>query len=150
MSIYQAKRRVINQLYPTILDNCGFVAAIEWQVNEFRKNSGITIDLIMPIEPIILGPSYALAAYRFTQECLTNFAKHAGASEVNVELKTCDSYLDLIIRDNGKGMPDEISLNRHGVFGMIERARYLGGSMEIATPEGKGKTAHLRLPLFSH
>ena len=143
----QTTRGVINQLYPTILDNSGFFAAVEWLVKEFRKHSGITVELDMPKEEPVMEPSFALAAYRISQECLTNIAKHAGASKVQIEVKVNGGFLDLTIHDNGIGMRSEKSVNRHGIFGMIERARYLGGTMEIESEEGNGTTAHLHLPL---
>lgn len=148
-SAVQVTRAVVNQLYPTVLDNYGLVAAIEWQANEFRKHSGIEVELVLPEEPIAIEHTFALAAYRITQECLTNIAKHAGAGKIHIEVKTGDRFLDLTVHDNGKGLPDEIRTGGHGIFGMIERARYLGGSMEIGSEEGKGTTAHLRLPLES-
>jgi CheY-like chemotaxis protein len=140
-------RGVINQLYPTVLDNYGFVAGIEWLVNEYKKHSGIAVELVFPEEKIVMEAAYAIAAYRITQECLTNIAKHAGASKVRIELKASDGFLDMTIHDNGKGLPGEISVNRHGIFGMIERARYLGGSMQIGSEDEKGTTARLHLPL---
>jgi CheY-like chemotaxis protein len=96
---------------------------------------------------IVMEPTFALAAYRITQECLTNIAKHAGADKVHIEARTNDGFLDLTIQDNGIGMPKKTSANRHGIFGMLERARYLGGTMKIWSVEGKGTTSHLHLPL---
>jgi PAS domain S-box-containing protein len=143
----QSKRNIINQLYPTVLDDYGFVHAVNLMVKEYRKHYGIDVEIFMPNEDIVMAPDYALAAYRITQECLTNIAKHAGASKVRIEATDREGFLDLTIQDNGKGMPSEINVNRHGVFGMIERARYLDGSMEIGSEEGRGTTAHLILPL---
>ena len=136
---------VVKQLYPTILDNCGLIAAIEWQANEFRKSSGISVELSTP-EAFDVEQPVALAAYRITQECLTNIAKHADAGKVQVALNCCDGFLDLTIRDDGKGLPD-VTRGGHGIFGMTERARYLGGSMKIETEKGKGTIAQLRLPV---
>ena len=146
-SASQITRGVVDQLYPTVLDTYGFVAAVEWLINGYRKRSGITVELAIQKEEIVMEPTFALAAYRITQECMTNIAKHAGASKVHIEAKVSDGFLDMIIHDNGKGLPREISVSRHGIFGMIERARYLGGSMEIGSEDGKGTAAHLILPL---
>lgn len=141
------KQNIINQLYPTVLDDCGFSTAIGWLVRDFRQHSGIAVELAVPEEDVVMESSFALAAYRITQECLTNIAKHAGASQVHIDVTTSDGFLDITINDNGKGMPDKISPNRHGIFGMTERARCLGGLMEIGSGERGGTTAHLRLPL---
>ena len=140
-------RGVINQLYPTVLDTCGFAAAVEWLVKEFRKHSEIEVELFLPEEQIDMEQTFALAAYRITQECLTNIAKHAGASKVHIEAKISEGFLDLTIHDNGKGLSDGTNTGGNGIFGMVERARYLGGVMEIGSDGGKGTTAHLRLPL---
>lgn len=141
----QITRSVVHQLYPTVLDNYGLVAAIEWQVNEFRKRTGVTVELVTPAEPIEAEHTFALAAYRITQECLTNIAKHAGASKVHIEVKAGGGFLDLTIRDNGKGLPGTTNTGGHGIFGMIERARHLGGSMDIGSETGT--VARLSLPL---
>lgn len=143
----QITRGAINQIYPTVLDNCGLVAAVDWLVKEYRQHSGIEVELLLPEEEIAMEQTFALAAYRITQECLTNVAKHAGASKVLVEIKTRDGFLNLTIHDNGKGLSGGINTGGHGIFGMIERARYLGGSMEIGSNIGTGTTAHLCLPL---
>ena len=145
----QTTRGVINQLYPTVLDTYGFVAAVEWLVKEYRKHSGITVELVISTAEIVMEQTFALAAYRITQECMTNIAKHAGASKVHIEISSSDGFLDLTINDNGKGFSGNINTGSHGIFGMIERARYLGGSMDIVSEEGQGTTAFLRLPLSS-
>jgi PAS domain S-box-containing protein len=145
----QTTRGVIDQLYPTVLDTYGFVAAVEWLVNEYRKHSEIDVELALSNEEFVMEPTFALAAYRITQECLTNVAKHAGASKVHIDAKASNGFLDLTIHDNGKGLSGRINTGSHGIFGMIERARYLGGLMEIGSEDGKGTTAHLHLPLAS-
>jgi len=146
------KRNIINQLYPTILDHCGLYAAIDSLVKEYRSYSGIAVELILQGEEVVMEHTFALAAYRITQECLTNIAKHANAYNVHIEIKTIDDFLELTIQDDGKGLPAEIESGRlktdgHGIFGMTERARYLGGLMKIGSPNGNGTTVHLTLPL---
>ena len=145
----QITRGVINRLYPTVLDTCGFTAAVEWQVREFRKHSAIEVELILPENQIVMENPYSLAAYRITQECMTNIAKHAGASRVRIEVSTADGFLDVTIQDNGKGFTKEHNNAGHGIFGMSERARYLGGSIDIGSGACNGTTAKFRLPLES-
>ena len=141
------KQTVVSQLYPTSLDTYGLFASIERLVNEYSKHSGNTVELSLPKEEVVMEAAVALAAYRITQECLTNIAKHSEASKVHIEGRLSNGFLELVIHDNGKGMPGEISVNRRGIFGIKERASYLGGSMEIGSTEGGGTTARLRLPL---
>jgi CheY-like chemotaxis protein len=91
--------------------------------------------------------AFSLAAYRITQECLTNIAKHAEASKIHIEAIAKDGFLDLTILDNGRGFPVENETTGHGIFGMTERAKYLGGAIEFQSTSGKGTTVHLHLPL---
>jgi len=141
------KMRVINQLTPTVLENFGLDAALTRLVGEYKKHTGIEIELVLPDEGFVMEHLYSLAAYRIAQECLTNVAKHANASEVVIEGKVSDDRLDLTIRDNGKGFHDDANTEGHGIFGMIERARYLGGTVEFTSSPELGTTAHLILPL---
>ena len=143
----EIKKKVISQLYPTILDDYGFVAAVQRLVTEFKKTSAIDVELIFPGDPVDMEHAYSLAAYRITQECLTNIAKHAEASRVHIEAIAKDGFLDLTIFDNGRGFPVEHETSGHGIFGMTERAKYLGGAMEFRSTKEKGTTVHLRLPL---
>ena len=141
------KSHVISQLYPTILENFGLYAALEWQVREYSNHTGIPVTLVLPEVEFDMEHIYSLAAYRITQECLTNIAKHANASKVIIEGKVCSSFLNLTIYDNGKGFHDDKNIGGHGIFGMIERARFLGGSLEIRSTNDMGTTALLTLPL---
>lgn len=142
----ESMRSVVSQLYPTGLDSQGIIPAIEWLVQSYEKHTGIEVELLLPKENILIEQSVELAAYRITQECLTNIAKHAEASIVHIEVKTVNGFLDLLIQDNGIGLPEDIKTGGHGIFGMIERANYLGGEMEISS-DAAGTTAHLRLPM---
>ena len=148
-NVSKVARGMIDQLYPTVLDSYGFVAAIEWLTKEFKKFSAVEVELDLPEEKIVMDKTYAIAAYRITQECLTNISKHAQADNVKIVAISKNGFLNLTIHDNGIGMPDKISENRHGVFGMIERARYLGGSLKFGNNLGKGTIVNLILPLVA-
>lgn len=141
----EIKRNVVNELYPTILAHAGFTSALQWLVDEFRAHSGFDVESSISDNIKIEGTS-ALAAYRIAQECMTNIAKHAGADKVFIDAQVNAGILELTIKDNGKGLPSEKSKEGHGIFGMIERARYLGGSMEFVSEPKQGTTALLRIP----
>jgi PAS domain S-box-containing protein len=143
----QIMRDVIDQLYPTLLDNYGFVAALHWLVDTYRKHTGYVVELFIPEEQFDMETPYELAAYRITQECLNNIAKHAQASVVHICAKIKDDILDLTIQDNGRGMPIDKSSGGHGIFGMQERARFLGGTLKVWNEAGGGVSTHLSLPL---
>lgn len=142
-------RGVVNQLYPTLLDRAGLTDAIQWQVSEYIKHTGIDVELALPEQQVNAEHAYMLATYRILQECLTNIAKHARASKVRIDMKIGSGWLELIISDNGMGLPAALNNEGHGILGMRERARHLGGSMELFGREGEGTTARLILPLAS-
>ncbi|MDO8988175.1 MAG: PAS domain S-box protein [Sideroxyarcus sp.] len=147
-SAVQIKQNVINQLYPSVLEHESFSDALKWLIREFGKRSGLDVKSSLP-EHIGIENPYSLAAYRIAQECMTNIAKHAKATGVVVTAECNGGFLELTIQDNGQGLPRGRSKAGHGIFGMQERARNLGGSMKIESEEGKGTTAHLKIPLGS-
>jgi len=142
----EIKRAVVDELYPSVLDHEGFTGALTWMVNVFRKRADIEVELMMPSE-ISMEDPYLLAAYRITQECLTNIAKHAVASKVTIEATAHAGFLALTIRDNGIGLRLDTKTGGHGILGMIERARHLGGLMNLESEKGQGTTVRLRMPL---
>ncbi len=137
------------ELRPGILDDLGLVAAIEWQCQDFERRSGTRCSCEASQDEIHLDRSHATAAFRICQEALTNVARHAKATSVRVLVEEVNGELLLEIQDDGQGIPvetltDSASL---GLLGMRERARSLGGRIEIASWPGKGTTVTLRLPL---
>jgi signal transduction histidine kinase len=90
-----------------------------------------------------------VALFRIFQETLTNIAKHANASTVHVDFRETDGWLELEVRDNGRGISREEMLKpkSFGIRGMVERASNLGGKVEISSAPGQGTTLSVRLPL---
>ena len=122
-------RRISTELRPGILDDLGLVAALEWAAEEFEARTGTKCRLNLPPDPVSIDPESAAAIFRIFQETLTNIARHANASEVNIRLAREDGYLLLEVHDNGIGISEEklsggASL---GILGMRERALLLGG-----------------------
>lgn len=139
-------RRIITELRPAILDDLGLDAAIEWQVDEFRRRSGIDCRLSLAAERKP-GRDIALALFRILQESLTNVLRHARPTRVDVELWSEDDTLMLEVSDNGVGMDIAVAeSDGHGLRGMKERVRSLGGALEIASRPGRGVTVLARLP----
>jgi PAS domain S-box-containing protein len=141
-------QRLVAELRPGILDDLGLVAAIEWQCQDFELRSGIRCVCETKQEEIDLDPSCATAAFRISQEALTNVMRHAKATFVRVLMTRVNASLLLEVQDDGQGIPpekitDSASL---GLMGMRERASNLGGQLEIAGWPGKGTTVTLRLP----
>jgi signal transduction histidine kinase len=136
-------------LRPGVLDDLGVVAAIEWQAHDFQKRSGIRCRFQSNVEDIDLDPGRSTALFRIFQETLTNIARHAEATAVNIKLTRKDAELILEVRDNGRGISaGELSgTGSLGLLGMRERAHSLGGEVQIEGRQGKGTTVIARIPL---
>jgi signal transduction histidine kinase len=146
-STMQASVRIARDLRPPILD-FGFAAAIEWQALDFQKRTGVQCRGRCAQE-ITLDADRATAVFRIFQELLTNIAKHARASHVEVVLRTEKSRLHLEVDDDGVGLSeaDRNKRDSYGIRGMIERARELNGRLVFHRPLRGGTRALLELPV---
>ena len=140
--------RIARDLRPSILD-FGVVAAIEWQTQDFRRRLGIDCHIICTEGDIELDPDVAMAVFRIFQETLTNISKHAVATRVQVNIGTRDGWVVLQVADNGRGMArqDLLKPRSFGIRGMLERARYFGGEVDVKGAHGHGTTVTVRIPL---
>jgi signal transduction histidine kinase len=141
-------RKLCTELRPGILDDLGLTAAIEWQAHEFTRRTGIRCAVTTQPDSLTLAPEQTTAAFRIFQEILTNVARHAHASRVNVRLEATGNEVILEASDNGRGIRDsEIDGTKSlGLVGMRERAMLLGGALELRGVPGKGTTVTVRLP----
>ena len=136
-------QRLVTQLRPALLDNLGLVAAIEWQCHDYQKRTGIPCTCVTSADDIAMEPERATALFRICQEALTNTARscagHGGDGQVRIAIS--DS-LQLVVADNGVGIPDTKVSNRRslGLLGMKERAALFGGEITIQGHPGKGTT----------
>ncbi|MBI4420917.1 MAG: PAS domain S-box protein [Gemmatimonadetes bacterium] len=137
-STIETVRRIAAELRPGLLDDLGLSAAIEWQVHEFAKRTGIEADTHLPAQDPEVPPEVATALFRILQEALTNVVRHAEASRVIVALRREDGALLLDVSDNGRGIPKQAGLERSlGILGMRERAHALGGDVKVKRrPQG--------------
>ena len=145
----QSVRRIATELRPGILDDLGLVAAVEWAAEDFQARTGTNCEVSLPGVDIALDPERATALFRILQETLTNVARHANATRVDVRLAQQNENLILEIRDNGQGIGAEhLSESRSlGILGMRERALLLGGELTISGTPGKGTTVRVQIPL---
>src|SRR5438128_1164251 len=111
-------RRIASDLRPSLLDDMGLIAAIEWHAAEFEKRSGIAIELTgIKTEPA-LSKDYRINLFRIVQESLTNVGRHSGATKVVIDLETHQNRLLLTIKDNGKGF-DPVAAGKKGSLGLL-------------------------------
>ncbi len=140
-------QRLMKELRPSILD-AGLAPALEWHTREFQRRTGIRTQFTANRDDLIFPHEISTVAFRVCQESLTNVMKHAQASEAYVELFCDDENVTLEVRDNGRGMaPGDLDKpTSFGVYGMQERARSLGGWLEVSSSP-QGTSVMLSLPL---
>jgi signal transduction histidine kinase len=142
-------RRIAADLRPGLLDDLGLQAAMEWQASEFSKRSGVETDLQLEGSDRALPPEVSTAVFRILQEALTNVARHAGARRVTVRLSRESGNLVLLVRDDGRGLPEPTETRRRslGILGMEERARALGGDVTVSGASDQGTVVTARIPI---
>jgi len=142
-------QQITSELRPSLLDEQGLAAAIEWQAKEFEKRSGIscTPEIDTAIPP--LSQDIAINVYRIFQESLSNVMRHAGATSVKISLAKAGQQLVLQIADNGAGISEQAlsAPTSFGILGMEERARLCGGAITIKGIPGKGTMISLSVPV---
>ena len=139
------------QLRPAALDDLGLAAALDSQVRRFSEQTGIEAELKTIGPPDRLSDDAELVIYRIAQEALSNVARHAGAERVGVELHSLGDGVELRVRDDGRGFDAAAANNGSGdgrglgLEGMAERARLVGGELEVASGPGEGTTVRVRV-----
>ena len=142
-------RRIATQLRPSILDDLGLIAAMEWQSEEFEKRSEITSVFNSNVNQVSVQTSIATAIFRIFQESLTNVLRHSKATRVNSFFRLNDDTITLLIEDNGVGFAQEDIVNKKtlGLLGMKERIQLISGKYEINGNAGKGTSVVITVPL---
>jgi signal transduction histidine kinase len=142
-------RRISTGLRPEILDDMGLVAAFTWQAREFQKRMGMRCRLKLPEEDLDLDKELSTAVFRIFQEILTNIARHAKASSVEVNLSITGDILKLKVVDDGIGISESQIRGQKslGLLGMRERAQLFGGEVNIRGASGRGTTVSVSIPI---
>ena len=141
-------RRISSELRPSLLDDLGLVAAMDWHLHEFERKFGIRTAFREPKQDIQLSENVKTGLFRIFQESLTNVARHAEAKRVNVTLKENKGELCLTIRDDGRGFDAETQNHKTlGLLGMKERTSMIGGNYRIKSHIGKGTLVEVTVPL---
>lgn len=145
--IVAASQRIMHDLRPPVLD-AGIVAAIQWQVSDFRKRYAVACSLQCNRDSLDLPDRLAMTVFRTAQEALHNIVKHAHAKAVVIDLLVLSEQLSLEISDDGVGLDgtDLVKPASFGLRGLSERAHADGGSLDVL-PGKRGTTVLLTLPL---
>ncbi len=155
--VNQAMDELLNlarQLRPSALDDHGLVPAVETQLKRFSARTGIEVRLDTAGDPDELPEVVQTAIYRVAQEALTNAERHAGSTVVEVDLEVSDERTQLRVRDDGGGFDPSVAARTTaevqggglGLVGMVERARLVGGELDVRSAPGGGTTITLRVP----
>jgi two-component system sensor histidine kinase UhpB len=155
--VNQAMDELLNlarQLRPSALDDHGLVAALETQLKRFSARTGVEARLDTVGDPDSLADVVQTAIYRVAQEALTNVTRHAGATAIELVVAEEDGGVELRVSDDGSGfhpavLPHANSLTPGGglgLVGMAERARLIGGDLDVRSAPGGGTTITLRVP----
>jgi PAS domain S-box-containing protein len=140
-------RRISDELRPRILDTLGLAAALREALEHFGARYAITMNLTVEGREPALSPECATQCYRIFQEALTNVAKHAQASAVDVQVRFRDGRFVLKVKDDGCGIDlGAMRAKSLGMFSMQERALKIGGTMTVTGGRGSGTTVTLEVP----
>ncbi|WP_164931916.1 PAS domain S-box protein [Janthinobacterium sp. 17J80-10] len=143
-------RGIINNLRPAVLD-LGLYASFHWQIQEFKRRTGIACDLFAKADELDQGltEEQTTTLFRILQESLTNVARHANAISVNISLNRKGEQLQMRISDDGVGMypGDRRKSKSFGLIGIRERISAIGGEMTVESTIGQGTVLILSIPL---
>ena len=142
-----AMRRIAADLRPVMLDDLGLMPAIENLLYDLSERTGIVVRLRGNAEGSSFREPLTTAVYRMVQEALTNVARHAAATSVEVDLEVRDDALRVRVKDNGRGFKPDPDRKSFGVLGIRERAATLGGSARIHAPPEGGTLVEIEVPL---
>jgi len=150
--IINSVRRIASGLRPEVLDEIGLAAAFDWQAREFQRRTGIRCHVNIPAQFADPDKDRSTALFRIFQELLTNVARHANATRVNVALSEGEAALALCVEDNGRGIKEtEVQSPRSlGFLGLRERVLAFGGTIDVRGDEGKGTTVCVSIPVTAH
>ncbi|MCW5623229.1 MAG: PAS domain-containing protein [Burkholderiales bacterium] len=152
-SATESVRRVIRDLRPSILDDLGPIAAIEWYADERLRKAGVPVEVVLGpgVADTVLDGERASALFRVGQEAITNIARHADATRVTITVDRDEAGLSIEIEDDGRGLPDDLAARPRsfGLIGMHERVRYFGGQLLVERLPAGGTRVAVQMPLES-
>lgn len=141
-------RQVASSLRPAVLD-MGVVASVDWLLKNFSERTGIATAFDAPADELLLDDARATAVFRVLQESLTNIARHAQATRIDVGMRCDDKVLYVNVADDGRGFDAKVVRDKRGfgLMGIRERVLVFGGQARFDTVIGQGTTVRLSIPL---
>jgi two-component system, NarL family, sensor kinase len=140
-------RTISYLLHPPLLDEVGLASALRSLVEGFSQRSGVETSLRIDENFSQLPSEVEISIYRIVQECLTNIHRHSGSPTARIRVEQLATEIEIEVQDKGKGMSEKSAIDSGvGLLGMRERAKQLGGTLEIKS-DGKGTTVVAHLPL---
>jgi len=150
-SAVDTMRRIISDLRPSVLDQLGVWAAIEWYAGQVQDRTGLPCQVSIPadVADIDVDPERATAVFRIVQESLTNIVRHAHASHAEIRVHREAGAVMIAVEDDGVGISDAalIKTESWGLLGMQERAARFGGEITLSRGPREGATIVLRMPI---
>ena len=148
-SAIQTVQKIASELRPSILDDLGLQAAMEWQSRAFENRTDIHTEAIFDLHDTGVSREVSTALFRIYQEALTNIVRHACATEVRVSLRSSAGKITMDIQDNGRGIHEQqvSDPNSFGLIGIRERVYSLGGDVTIHGSEMRGTGVTVTIPL---
>jgi signal transduction histidine kinase len=143
---FQSVRNIALLLRPSMLDDLGLVAALEWQGREVSRRSEIEVSVQSESVPEDLPDEYKTYIYRLVQEALNNAVRHSGARNAKVVLERQAESIVVRVTDDGRGFDPGRSRGM-GILGMEERVKRFGGTLQVESQPGKGATVTAELPI---
>ncbi len=133
-------------LRPSMLDDLGLIAALQWQAREVSRNGNVFVQVQADSALDDLPEEHKTCIYRIVQEALRNVVRHANAKTVRVDVRQASDKLVLIIRDDGEGFRPDRDKGL-GLLGMEERVTHLHGTFRVESTDGEGACIQVELPL---
>jgi signal transduction histidine kinase len=142
------KRRVVEDLRPSLLDHFGLPTALRAYVEATCTKAKVKVDITVPEDGPAIPKHIAIAFFRIVQEGLNNTLRHAEAKLVMLELTAGEKEFAFTLRDDGRGFNPNDARDSwpHGIMGMQHRVRALGGKFSLNSAPGKGTTLHVTVP----
>jgi signal transduction histidine kinase len=147
--MFRTVRDLALGLRPSMLDDFGLQAALEWHVRDFTRRFAIDAELRMDGDFTALPDKHRTCVYRIVQEAMTNCIRHAQARTIRVDVSAGNGHLRVLVVDDGVGLDPARPRSGLGLKGIDERVRELDGTMTISRQPGLGTTLAVQLPLPS-